>query len=88
MSYAKWGQENSDVYLFGGVAHPPPDDVHVIVCCGCLLAREDPDDWLMSPSLDFGTKEAVLAHLQEHLDAGHTVPGSAIERIQSDDWLA
>lgn len=88
MSYAKWGWENSDVYLFGGVAHPPPDDVHVIVCCGCLLARDDPEDWLMSPSLDFETKAGILAHLQIHRAAGHVVPESAIERIEADDWLA
>lgn len=87
MAFAKWGWENSDVYLFGGVIHPPPDDVHVIVCCGCLLAREDPDDWLMSESLDFETKEAVLAHLARHRNAGHTVPQSAVDRITEDDWI-
>lgn len=86
MPYARWGPD-SDVFLFGGVAHPPPDDVHVIVCCGCLLIREDPDDWLMSPSLDFRTKEEILAHLKEHLDAGHVVPFDAIVRIKEDDWI-
>lgn len=87
MPYAKWGPD-SDVFLFSGVAAPPDDDVHVIVCCGCLLARDDPDDWLMSPSFDFKTREGILSHLRVHLDAGHIVPESAVERIRSDDWLA
>jgi len=87
MAYAKWGWENSDVYLFGGVAARPPDDVHVITCCGCLLARDDEEDWLMSPSLDFRTKGAILAHLAEHRAAGHVVPQSAIEQITDDDWV-
>ena len=87
MAYARWGWDNSDVYLFGSVTRPPPDDVHVIVCCGCLLARDDPDDWLMSPSFDFETKAGILDHLQVHREAGHVVPESAIERIEADDWL-
>lgn len=84
--YARWGPD-SDVFLFGGVAHPPPDDVHVIVCCGCLLIREDEEDWLMSPSLDFETKQGILDHLSEHEAAGHVVPDSAISAICADDWL-
>lgn len=87
MPFARWGPD-SDVFLFGGVAHPPPDDVHVIVCCGCLLARKDPDDWLMSPSLDFKTKDAILAHLEKHRAAGHKVPAAAVDRITDDDWIS
>ena len=85
IAYAKWGWENSDVYLFGGyIRYGTP----VITCCGCLLARDDPDDWLMSPSFDFETKEGILGHLRVHQDAGHVVPESAIRRIEADDWLA
>lgn len=84
--YARWGPD-SDVFLFGGVEHSPPDDVHVVTCCGCLLIREDPDDWLMSPSLDFRTKEALLAHLAEHREAGHVVPEFAVKRIREDTWI-
>ena len=87
MAYAKWGWENSDVYLYGGATGPPPDGVNVITCCGCILARPDPDDWLMGPSLDFETREGILAHLAEHEAAGHVVPESAIERIRDDDWV-
>ena len=87
IAYAKWGWENSDVYLIGGVKRPPPDDVHVITCVGCLLIREDPDDWLMSRSLDFGTKQEILDHLSEHEAAGHVVPDSAISAICADDWV-
>jgi len=86
MAYARWGWENSDVYLFGGFTGLAPG-VHVITCCGCLLAREDEEDWLMSPSLDFGTKGEILAHLAGHQAAGHVVPESAIERIRDDDWV-
>lgn len=88
MAFAKWSWENSDVYLIGGVERPPPDDVHVITCIGCLLGRDDEDDWLMSPSFDFRTKEGILGHLQVHREAGHVVPESAIERISADDWIA
>ena len=87
MAFAKWGWGNSDVYLFGGYTGQPPDEIHVITCCGCLLAREDEDDWLMGPSLDFGTKAEILAHLAAHRAAGHVVPESAIERITDEDWV-
>ena len=87
MSYARWGWENSDVYLVGCVLRPPPDDTHLITCIGCLLIRDDEEDWLMSPSLDFETKDGILNHLEDHRKAGHVIPESAIEKIKEDSWL-
>ncbi|MGZ9829885.1 hypothetical protein ACXYTP_23510 [Tsukamurella ocularis] len=40
-----------------------------VQCCGCILG----DEW------DFHTLDALLAHLQEHVAAGHTVPADLLD---------
>jgi hypothetical protein len=83
MSYVKFDEEESSVYLFGGVMNPPPDDTHVIVCWLCLLNK--PYEF---QSRDFETKQAALDHLEEHRQAGHVVPQVAFDRIEEDDWVS
>lgn len=62
MSYARFGWEGSDVYLFASAIA----DVGVveIECCGC---------WLSGESVSFVTIEAVDDHLRLHEQAGHVV---------------
>lgn len=85
MSYAKFGWDNSDVYLFGSVLDLPPNDAHVIVCALCRL--DDHDDRWERESLDFETKEELFAHLNLHRAAGHVIPASAMQAIEEDDWI-
>lgn len=42
-------------------------------CCACSLG----DKW------EFRTTDAMLAHLDEHVAAGHTVPADCIERLKA-----
>ena len=65
MSYARFGADGSDVYVFfntGGYFE----------CCACRLAK---------PDLMTMVAEEMAVHLQEHRKAGHCVPQSCIERI-------
>lgn len=43
-------------------------------CCGCILS----DNW------SFKTRSDLLAHLQTHVEAGHTVPRYTIERLEEE----
>lgn len=87
MAFARFGWDKSDVYLYGGVLDGPCY-LHVIVCAMCLLdATDDDRDIYDRESLDFETKDRLLAHLDEHKAAGHTVPQAALDRIRDDDWI-
>lgn len=74
MSYARFGQDDSDVYVF----------MHVggfLTCCGCILADEK-QAW---GSFDAGTTQRMLDHLQKHIDAGDNVPPYVAPELQEDD---
>lgn len=70
MSFCRFA-EDSHVYVYGTA-----DDE--ICCCACLLMSIDgPDGW------NFKTDSAAtfLAHLNEHVAAGHLVPERCFERL-------
>lgn len=82
-AYCKFSQDDSDLFLYGGVEGRPPDEVHVIVCCMCLLHEEQ--GW---GSFGFAAKEELSVHLEEHVKAGHVIPAEAITKIAEDDWIS
>jgi len=43
--------------------------------------------WDYGPLQSFDTTAGILAHLEWHRAAGHTVPESCIEALKQDDWL-
>lgn len=87
MAFIRFGQDKSDVYLTGGMLDGPCF-LHVIVCNMCLLsATDDDEDIYDRDSPDFTTKTELMLHLYEHMQAGHEVPESAIEKIKEDDWI-
>lgn len=69
MSYARFGCEDSDVYLFWNTDQQWD-------CCGCLLQERG--------SFQTESLEHFMFHLSEHLEAGHTVPQSAFDFIRED----
>lgn len=100
MSYARFGWDGSDVYVFLNVAG-------YFSCCGCqLIEREyvESKDYILGfylkpineeeaskPESFYSTKE-IIDHLEEHKKAGHYVPDSCIERIleeeeENDKWI-
>lgn len=75
MSYARFGWDGSDVYVFEHVGG-------FIQCCGCLLTEpEDGEDFGFA---NFKTPREALAHLEEHVSAGHFVPSYTFGRMRED----
>jgi hypothetical protein len=70
MSYARFGTDGSDVYVFGAS--------NGLECCGCLLGR-DTAPWTYYGGL---TTDEMIAHLQLHRDAGHTVPTDLVPLLE------
>ena len=68
MSYARFGWDGSDVYVYlcmGGYYE----------CCGCAFGT---DEWRHADT------DAILAHLRKHQEAGHHVPADTFEEIERD----
>lgn len=94
MSYARFGWNNSDVYIFTTRTSTNPDQ-YAIDCCGCMLDEGEP---LEAPYKDmFGiehthayygfkaqTSGEMLRHLKEHRDAGHNITKETIQDILRD----
>lgn len=76
MSYARFGWDNSDVYVFLDVGG-------YLTCCGCILEPSGPDPLAFS-SARFHTTAEMLAHLDEHRAAGHCVAEETIESLRAD----
>lgn len=89
MSYARWGWDNSDVYVFATIVG---DGQEKLECCGCI------DEQLEEPFIDmFGIEhtfmmmsfyadspEEMIDHLNEHVENGDHVPLETFERIKED----
>lgn len=86
MSYARFGWDGSDVYVF--------TTSNGIECCGCLLQERH---WVENPKIRpfggyfenvgvevetiFRSNDGMVGHLLRHRRAGHTVPQYAIDRL-------
>lgn len=94
MSYARFGWDNSDVYIYTTRMSSDPLE-YAIDCCGCLLERGEKLD---TPYVDvlgvtheyafYGfkayTSGEMVAHLKKHLAVKHVVPQDTFDRILSD----
>jgi hypothetical protein len=71
VSYARFGQQESSVYVY----------MHVdgwLECCWCdLLTEED--------CFQAYSTAAMVAHLREHEAAGDTVPAGVTAELEADD---
>ena len=72
MSYCRFSLK-SDVYMFHHCDG-------YIECCACHLHQQQQ---LTYPIIFYKRSEA-LAHLQEHIDNGYTVPDYAIKRLETE----
>jgi len=70
MSYARFGLDGSDVYIYANANGG-------IDCCGCIL-----HDQLELPN--FRTFATISAHITEHIEAGHHVPDDVLPEILHD----
>ena len=79
MSYARWGWEGSDVYVFGTDVVETDNGGRV---GGMLVCMHGGDD--EGVSFTCKTSAEMIAHLLEHRERGDTVPESAIERLREE----
>ena len=73
MSYARWGCEDSDVYIYLSVTG------WYTCCCCSLLESEDMVRHMQLPSAAH-----MIEHLHQHELAGDKVPQSALERLLAE----
>ncbi|MEU3052233.1 hypothetical protein [Streptomyces griseus] len=69
MSYVRWGEQGSDVYVFWHVEG-------WIECCGCSL-RED--------GFQAASADEMEQHLKEHRSVGDCVPDNVMPEIRADE---
>lgn len=81
MSYARFGAEGSNVYVFLSVG--PEGSPPWLECCACLL-NPKPDGYLWSTPHRETTTAGMLGHLDAHEAAGHTVPASCRQALARD----
>jgi hypothetical protein len=73
MSYARFGWDGSDVYVF----------MHVgghLECCMCFL-----DDHQDEGSFQAGGTQSMIDHLKRHELAGHVIPLDIYDNLWADD---
>jgi hypothetical protein len=80
VSYARFGWDGSDVYVYLDVAGS-------ICCCACRL--NEPEQWkdgdpLFPPSEYLLSTDDAIEHLRRHTEAGHTVPDTAVPNLIAD----
>ncbi len=76
MSYARFGCDGSDVYVYGS----NDGKREFLVCCGCNLGG--------GAIVSCRTEAEMIAHLLAHREAGHTVPEYTLERLREESALA
>lgn len=81
MSYARWGWDGSNVYVFDSARGG-------LECCACLLNEPEAPwregDPVFPDSFITVKVDEMAGHLQRHRDAGHTVPDSVEPAIRAD----
>lgn len=91
MSYARFGWDGSDVYVYMDVNG-------YLNCCMCLLQDvewvEDETIPIFEHRLEpiepiietrFYTTQGMIDHLAKHREAGHTVPEGIEDELRADD---
>jgi hypothetical protein len=89
VSYARFGSDGSDVYVFTSSAG--------LECCGCILQRREWEDDSGSPfggylravgdivPYVFDSNAGMIAHLELHRAAGHHVPEYVFDRLRDPE---
>ena len=75
MSYCRFTQKDSDVYVYANV----PGGV---ICCACRLTQKN--EYGIYKDTVCETEKDMLKHLCEHMSMGHKVPKRAIKRLERE----
>ncbi len=76
MSYARFGWDNSDVYIYEHVGG-------FIECCGCVLIEPEGELDIFG-FFHASTAREMLDHIDKHKAHNHHVPDDCIERIKEE----
>jgi hypothetical protein len=68
MAYCRFG-DDSNVFMYGTLSSR-------IKCCMCMFGPKEPTE--------FDNPKEAMEHLMKHIDAGHRVPGEAVEKLKSE----
>lgn len=71
MSYCRFGEDDSDVYVFRTGSR----GLGTLECCGCILGER---------SFYCQTEQQMIDHLHLHLAEGHLVPQKAFDRLEAE----
>ena len=71
MSYARYGEDGSDIYLYEDIAGG-------YTCALCSLLPKEAGNW---SSFHCDTLEEVKEHLEQHVANGDIVPERAVKRV-------
>ncbi len=91
MSYARFGADGSDVYVF--------TSSRALECCGCVLQKRE---WVDDPTRsrgymkhvgeiiedEFDSNAGMIEHLERHVAAGHEVPDHTFARLRDPEDAA
>jgi hypothetical protein len=74
MSYVRFGQDDSDVYVYPTTVNSRTDgtDRRAIDCCACTLGKDF-----------FYSTASAIEHLKAHIAEGDTVPDYVIPDIEA-----
>lgn len=76
MSYARWGQDGSDVYVYRSIVDDESKTPLLLHCCWCSLANKGWNGYYAHAWDD------MIAHLEEHRRAGHVVPDYTFDALR------
>lgn len=87
MSYVRWGEDGSDVYVY-------PTDVNGVekyCCCGCKVTPCEPYlDWfgievsVGIQSVYTDSAQDMIDHLEWHVEQGDTVPQRPFDQLKEE----
>ena len=72
MSYVRWGQDGSDVYIFDHVNYG-------LFCDACPIRPHRSMAGFIA-----GNNALMLAHIERHRDLGHHVPEYVSDRLREE----
>jgi hypothetical protein len=76
VSYARFGADGSDVYVFMAVEG-------WLECCSCWLQPLVPAG--LHESFHASSTDEMVTHLRAHTAAGHHVPADVVPDLRADD---
>lgn len=69
MSYVRWGEDGSDVYIYGSANEDGTGRDTRLVCCACYTAQDEDD---------------MLSHIAAHRERGEFVPSYVDDELRHD----